>query len=180
MNSPNFKVVLAGDVNVGKTSLIHRFVNDSFAKDYLPTLGFQIFIKSVQVNDISVAFQIWDVGGGSSFQFLRKNNYLHSQGFLLVFDLGKAESFKNLERWLVEIRDVCPQAPFVLVANKADLPYQEISLAEINAKCDLLGASGKVFTSAKTGLNVKDAFVILGQAIIGILEKKNFVKSNSW
>ncbi|OLS14686.1 MAG: small GTP-binding protein [Promethearchaeota archaeon CR_4] len=169
MNSSSFKVVLAGDLNVGKTSLIYRFVDDFFAEDYLPTLGFQIFVKNLRLDNISIDFTIWDVGGGQNFQLLRKNYYVRSDGFLLVFDLGAPESFNNLDKWLAELREVCPKAPFVLVGNKNDIPDKKIPLAEINEKSNSLGASGTIITSAKTGFNVKDAFNILGRAIIAIL-----------
>ncbi len=116
------KVVLTGDENVGKTSLVSRFVDNKFLEEYIPTLGFQIFFKSLPIGDCTVDFQIWDVGGHQSFEFMRRNYYAHTQGFLLVFDLNSPKSFQNLEGWISEVHAVSPQIPFVLVGNKADLP----------------------------------------------------------
>ncbi len=162
----NFKIVLAGDPDVGKTSLIYRFVEEIFANEYLPTLGFQIFTKSLVIENVHVNFQVWDVGGGLSFRYIRKNYYSYSEGFLLVFDLGKPESFQNLTTWLAEIREVCPKEPFILVGNKSDLPDRKVSDAEIDAKLKQLGASGKIFTSAKVGSNTNEAFLLLGRIIL--------------
>ncbi len=162
-SNPNFKIVLAGDPDVGKTSLIYRFVEGTFAKEYLPTLGFQIFTKSLLIEDVHIEFQVWDVGGGQSFRYIRKNYYSGTGGFLLVFDLGNLESFKHLETWLAEIREVCPQKPFILVGNKSDLPEKKVTDAEIDVKLKQWGASGKIFTSAKTGSNINEAFLLLGR-----------------
>ncbi len=166
MSTAFMKIVLTGDPDVGKTSLIHRFVEDTFSQEYLPTLGFQIFVKTMKINDRIVDFQIWDVGGGQSFRFVRKSYYRGSHGFIMVFDVGNAESLRNLETWLAEIREVSPHEPFVLVGNKIDLPDQRITATEINAKCESWGACGKILTSAKTGTNVNELFLILGRAII--------------
>ncbi len=166
IGSESFKLVLAGDPDVGKTSLVHRFAEDSFADEYLPTLGFQIFSKSLVIENVNVDFQIWDVGGGQSFRYIRKNYYSYSRGFLLVFDLAKPESFQHLETWLAEIREVCPQEPFILVGNKSDLPDKQVSDTAIDAKLKLWGASGKILTSAKTGSNTNDAFFLLGRILL--------------
>ncbi len=172
MSSARFKVLLAGDENVGKSSLVRRFVDNKFTEDYVPTLGFQIFFKSLNIGEYSVDFQIWDVAGQQSFEFARRNYYTHSQGFLLVFDLTNPASFQHLENWIAEVRAICPKSPFVLVGNKADLPDLKIKEVEFNKKSEQLGASGRILTSAKNGSKVTDAFDVLGRTILTSLRVK--------
>ncbi len=170
MGSARFKVVLLGDQSVGKSCLVRRFVDNQFAEDYIPTLGFQIFFKSLNIGDYSVDFQIWDVAGQQSFEFARRNYYTHSQGFLLVFDVTNPTSFQNLDKWVAEIRAICPNAPGILVGNKADLPNPKISEKDFALKSEQLTASGRVLTSAKTGSKVNDAFDLLGRTLLTSLK----------
>jgi small GTP-binding protein len=166
MGSYNYKVVLTGDQSVGKTSVVKRFVDDEFEESYLPTLGFQIFIKSVRVDNNSVDLQRWDIAGQPEFESVRRSYFQSSQGFFLMFDLTDRSSFDNLDRWLTEIREVRPDSPFILVGNKADLPDHAVTDDEILEKAEALGAFGTILTSAKTGDNVSDAFTSLASACI--------------
>ncbi|OLS15666.1 MAG: small GTP-binding protein [Promethearchaeota archaeon CR_4] len=158
--------MLAGDENVGKSSLIRRFVDEHFSESYIPTLGFQIYAKKLEIGKYSVALQIWDVAGQGSFEFARKTYYPHSQGFLLVFDLTNPTSFQNLDRWVAEIRGVCPNIPFVLVGNKSDLTRAIISPEEVAKKSKKLKASCNILTSAMKGVKVNEAFDLLGRAML--------------
>ncbi len=170
MSFARFKVILAGDEGVGKSCLVRRFVDNLFSENYIPTLGFQIFFKSLKVGDYTIDFQIWDVAGQQSFEFARRNYYTHSQGFLLVFDLTNLKSFQNLDKWVAEIRATCPNSPGILVGNKTDLPDPKISDQDFARKSEQLTASGRVLTSAKTGSQVNDAFDLLGRTILTSLK----------
>ncbi len=168
MSTVRLKVVLTGDENVGKSSLVRRFVDDQFPENYIPTLGFQIFIKSSTIGDHTVDFQIWDVAGQPSFEFARRNYYTHCHGFLLVLDLTSSKH--HLEDWIAEVRAICPGVPFVLVGNKSDLSHHKTTQAEFDNLSRRLGASASVMTSAKTGAGVQEAFDILARAILTSLE----------
>ena len=170
--SARFKIVLVGDENVGKTSLVRRFVDDQFSESYIPTLGFQIFLKSLNIKEYSVDFNIWDIAGQQRFELVRRNYYSHCQGFLLVLDLTKPALDQHLEQWIAEVRAVCPNVPFILVGNKVDLPYLKDVKAEFDKNSEQLAASGHILTSAKTGTNVKDAFDLLGRIILTSLNLK--------
>ncbi|HMF32276.1 MAG TPA: GTP-binding protein, partial [Candidatus Lokiarchaeia archaeon] len=69
------KIVLIGDESVGKTSVVKRYIDDEFTESYLPTLGFQIFIKSVRLGNNSVDFQIWDIAGQAQFESVRRSYF---------------------------------------------------------------------------------------------------------
>ncbi|HMF34477.1 MAG TPA: Rab family GTPase [Candidatus Lokiarchaeia archaeon] len=166
MAEENFKVVLTGNESVGKTSLIRRVVQNEFDEKYKPTLGFDLSLKYLDIDTQSIVFSIWDLGGQMNFAPLRKNYYQGAQGFLLVFSVADALSFKNLHYWVQEIKASCPDAPIVLVANKADKDEWQVTLEEIEQKCTDLGLNGNAITSAKTGEGIETAFEMLGRLIL--------------
>ncbi len=168
----NFKILLAGDEAVGKTSLIRRLVKNEFAQDYKPTLGFEITLHPLQVENTLINFVIWDIAGQTAFESVRRSYYKESRGFLLVFNLANRVSLRNLEYWTAEIREICPDAPLVLLGNKADLPDQKVTVEEMRQMAHKLGAVGSLLTSAKNGRGVSEAFVMLGTAIITLLQAK--------
>ncbi len=170
MPTVQFKVVFIGNENVGKSSLVRRFIDDQFSENYISTLGFQMFYKAMDIDDYSVGFEIWDLAGQQSFDFARKNYCAQSHGFFLVFDLAEPSSFQDLDKWFAEIQGICPNKPFILLGNKADLPNSKINKGEFTKKGKQLGAAGRMLTSAKTGSNVKDAFELLGRTILKSLK----------
>ncbi len=172
MITTNFKILLAGDEAVGKTSLIRRLVKNEFALDYKPTLGFEITLHSLQIQNTPISFVIWDIAGQTAFESVRRSYYKESRGFLLVFNLANRVTLRNLEYWTAEIREICPYAPLVLLGNKADLPDQKISVEEMRQMEQKLGAVGSLLTSAKTGRGVSEAFSMLGTAILTLINAK--------
>ncbi len=168
----NFKILLAGDEAVGKTSLIRRLVKNDFVQDYKPTLGFEITLHSLFIDNTDVNFVIWDIAGQQAFETVRRSYYKESRGFVLVFNLANRISLRNLEYWVAEIKEVCPNAPLVLLGNKADLPEQKVTIEEMRQIAQKLGAVGSLLTSAKTGRGVTEAFEMLGKAILSVLAAK--------
>ncbi|OLS14022.1 MAG: small GTP-binding protein [Promethearchaeota archaeon CR_4] len=172
MNSANFKIVLAGDEAVGKTCLIRRLIKDTFSQDYKPTLGFEILLHQMQIKSVPINFVIWDIAGQTAFESVRQSYYKDSRGFLLVFNLGNRVTLRNLEYWVAEIKESCPTAPFVMLGNKVDLPEHKVTEGEMKQMAQKLGAIDSIFTSAKTGQGVIEAFTLLGTAILRQFEEK--------
>lgn len=121
---PVYKVVVAGDGSVGKTSLIRRYCEGKFEQSRLMTIGVDFQTKLVRLNGATFKLSIWDVAGQERFGSFRDTFYLGARALALVYDVTSAESFTNLERWRSEIRGIVPAAPMVLIANKIDLPVQ--------------------------------------------------------
>ncbi len=164
-----FKIVLAGDGAVGKTSLINRFVTGSFAGDYKATIGVAITSKKLVVEDQGVNLQIWDIAGQTLFREFRKKFYAQAQGALLVFDLTVPKSLDNLNlTWIQDIEQITGEIPFVLIGNKVDLKeLQAVSPIEIANFIDQHPNIAAHFnTSALTGENVERAFSELTSQII--------------
>ncbi|MFX0115716.1 MAG: Rab family GTPase [Candidatus Hodarchaeota archaeon] len=168
-----FKIVSIGSAGVGKTSLIRRFAQGKFQKNYLPTLGVDITTKEIQIQDIIVKLMCVDTAGQEYFGKLRGNYYRGANGCLLIFDLTRGSSFKDCPGWLNEFRMHVmehEEIPLILLGNKSDLISQgagEVSSDDIKEFCDREGLS-YYETSAKRGMNVENAFQELASRILNL------------
>ncbi|MFW9993461.1 MAG: Rab family GTPase [Candidatus Odinarchaeota archaeon] len=170
------KMVLAGDGAVGKTSLRMQYLGHGFKAQYLETIGADFALKSEIIKGRNVDFQIWDLAGQPRFQSVRSAYYFGALGALLVFDITRHQSFENLSSWIDEIwkHNGKGIVPVVILGNKYDLCNEVpgcVDEKEALKFCKELSkrTKGKGFkveylnTSAKTGLNVSEAFQALGK-----------------
>ena len=157
-----YKVVLAGEGAVGKTTLINRFITGGFSADYKATIGVQIFSKAVTLdNGKEVNLQIWDIAGQTLFRNLRTKFFQNASGALLVFDLTIPATLENLHTWISDIKNITNRIPFVLIGNKVDLKeLKSITQDDVNAFIMDHFEDIRVHydTSALTGENVEQAF----------------------
>ncbi len=153
------KIVVVGDEEVGKTSIILKYVKNRFTDDYKPTLGADFAVKELRLNGKIVKLYLWDIGGKDQFKNLHKYYYEGANLFILVFDLTKLETFENaINVWIEDIRKNYDTIPIVLVGNKFDLENERrVSFEQIkDLTFDFIPLS--LETSAKTGLNIEDLF----------------------
>ncbi|MFX1269240.1 MAG: roadblock/LC7 domain-containing protein [Promethearchaeota archaeon] len=171
--SNNFKCLLLGDSEVGKTALAHKFSNGFFTDDYKMTIGLDFHVNTVPINtakgQIKCKLQLWDAGCRARFSFLRPKYYGGLLGAFLVFDLTNPSSFEHLPLWIEELKArVNKELPILLVGNKSDLTDQRaIPIEKINKftrKFNLY----YIETSAKKGTGVEDCFNILACLMAGI------------
>ncbi|MFX1358231.1 MAG: GTP-binding protein [Promethearchaeota archaeon] len=163
-----FKLILGGDGAVGKTSMVHRFVEDKFEKDYKSTIGTSIMKKECRFEglDSGVRFVIWDLAGQAQFKRVRQSYLANAEAGILVYDVTNKTSFENVENWNNEIKNGSPNISLILVGNKIDLEEnREVSFEEGEKLAQELGLS-YIETSAKTGENIEDAFKMLALQII--------------
>jgi small GTP-binding protein len=156
-----YKVVLAGEGAVGKTTLINRFVTGSFSTDYKATIGVQIFSKKLFIKGQEVNLQIWDIAGQTLFRKFRTRFFANARGALLVFDLTVPASLYYLRQWISDIKQITKEIPFVLIGNKNDLTnLQAISAEDITEFLMKNNSDVKAYydTSALTGENVEQSF----------------------
>ncbi len=118
---PLLKVVIAGDGNVGKTSLVRQYCEGRFENSRVMTIGVDFQTKMVELPGGPVKLSIWDMAGQGRFQPVRAGFYRGSLVTALVYDLTLPETLKNLSNWFLEIKKILPNQKFIVVGNKADL-----------------------------------------------------------
>ncbi len=169
MVEPNYivKLCLLGEAAVGKTSLVYRFVQDTFRNSYKSTLGVNLLKKDLKIKEYGgVSAQIWDLGGQESFKSLRKLYLEGASGALVIYDMTNEKTFKKLDDWIQSFKDTRGDKPLFLISNKADLE-EKIKISEKEGrKYAKEHRMNFMLTSAKTGNNVEEAFEKLIKSIL--------------
>lgn len=153
------KVVIAGDGNVGKTSLVRRYCEGKFETSRVATIGVDFQTKVVELPGGSVKLSIWDMAGQDRFQVVRSGFYRGSLGTALVYDVTDPVSLEHLDKWYQEIVGITPGQKFIVVGNKVDL--ERASQAEIASTFAASVAAPYLETSALTGEGVSEMFKTL-------------------
>ncbi|CDH50617.1 ras-related protein rab-6a [Lichtheimia corymbifera JMRC:FSU:9682] len=176
MTSPEFtsplrkyKLVFLGEQSVGKTSLITRFMYDSFDNTYQATIGIDFLSKTMYLEDKTVRLQLWDTAGQERFRSLIPSYIRDSSVAVIVYDISNRESFVNTTRWIDDVRaERGDQVIVVLVGNKTDLnEKREVTTEEGERRAKELNVMF-IETSAKAGHNVKPLFRKIAQNLPGI------------
>jgi len=162
-----FKVLLLGNSDVGKSSILIRYVDESWNEAFVPTIGVDFKVKSMEIEKKKIKMQIWDTAGQERFRNVISSYFRGAHGLFLIYDITNRDSFKNLENWLIEIeKNASENVLKILVGNKNDLEQdREISYEEGK---NFANRNGMEFieTSAKINTNVSEAFEMLGKLMI--------------
>lgn len=173
MQKMKVKICLLGNGAVGKTSIVGRYVKNTFSEKYLPTIGTRTSKKTIVIKDpetkkdVSFDFIIWDIMGQGSFRKLLHPAYLKgAKGAVLVCDLTRRETFEDLDYWIYTLLEEWQLVPMVFVANKNDLKESsEFKVREMESLATTYESSFFA-TSAKSGENIEEMFISLGHEIL--------------
>ncbi len=152
------KILLIGDFNVGKTSLIRRYVDNTFDDRYLTTIGVKISKKKILLNDEECELLIWDLEGATPQKSIPKTYYGGASGAILVGDVSRFETIKNLDEHMEVFKQINPNGSYVIAYNKSDL----LKLDQIKS---LQNIENVFLTSAKNDINVEKMFIALAKVI---------------
>ncbi|KAH8130203.1 ras small monomeric GTPase Rab6 [Trichoderma asperelloides] len=170
-NNPlkKFKLVFLGEQSVGKTSLITRFMYDSFDNMYQATIGIDFLSKTMYLEDRTVRLQLWDTAGQERFRSLIPSYIRDSSVAVVVYDISNAKSFQNTKKWIDDVRaERGNDVIIVLVGNKTDLnDKREVTTQQGEEEAKRQGLRF-VETSAKLGHNVQNLFKRIAQALPGM------------
>jgi small GTP-binding protein len=170
------KICLIGEAAVGKTSLIRRYVEDSFDDRYISTLGSKVSLKKIWLTSRSdptknteVQLSLWDLLGERSYLDTLHQEYLKgAQGLIAVCDVTRYSTFEALDQWIPAAFRIAGQVPLAVVVNKTDLKDQVMCLYdehEPQEKAERYGGFA-LWASAKTGENVNPIFGQISLAVV--------------
>ena len=157
--TPKYKLIFLGDQNVGKSSILNRFMSDTFTEEYQATIGLDFQSKNVQIDNQDIHLLLYDTAGQEKFRSLIPMYTRDANIILLVYDICSKESFLHLSDWLKDLTNINNnEVIFALVGNKIDL----------NDKREVSPEEGQKFSeehdfifqevSAKTGDGFSDLF----------------------
>lgn len=158
------KICLLGYFAVGKTSLVQRFVFETFSEKYHTTIGVKIDKKEIQINNVPTQLLIWDIHGEDRFQKVQKSYLIGAAGYLLVLDCTREESLKVALELKNLVETTVGDLPFMALLNKSDLKDEQVLYPQTLEEHGI-PAGNIILTSAKTGGGVEEAFNGLGQKL---------------
>ena len=161
------KITTLGEGGVGKTTLLHNYIDRKFWEDTRLTIGVEFFLEGINIGGKRVKLQVWDFGGQEQFKFLHDYYVAGVKGGLLMFDLTRPLTIEKLDDWVNLVRKVSKNAPLILIGTKKDM-IESVSVSDdIALKYKKkYNCIDYVKTSAKTGENVDLVFETLAKAII--------------
>ncbi|CAH1171255.1 unnamed protein product [Phaedon cochleariae] len=172
-NSYNFKVVLLGEGCVGKTSLVLRYVEDSFNSKHLSTIQASFLNKKINLDGNRLNLSIWDTAGQERFHALGPIYYRSSNGAILVYDITDMDSFQKVKSWVKELRKMLgTEISLAIVGNKSDLEKdRHVSLEEAERYAEKVKAM-HFQTSAKLNKGVEEMFLAVAQKMLDESKEK--------
>lgn len=170
-----YKIVVLGDISVGKTSILSRFRYGIFEPEYMPTLGIDFFSKNLFYEDKTIRLILWDTAGEERFRSLIPSYLKNADCIIIVFDITNKDSFNSLNKWLTDSKNNASEGTiYIICGNKSDLKEKrtvnENEIDEYIKKNELI----YVECSAKNGEGIKDLF----NTVAKNLGEVNFAKSD--
>ncbi|XP_063161976.1 ras-related protein Rab-38 [Candoia aspera] len=169
-----YKLLVIGDLGVGKTSIIKRYVHHNFSPHYRATIGVDFALKVLSWDSETVVrLQLWDIAGQERFGNMTRVYYREAVGAFIVFDVTRPATFEAVTKWKEDLdtKLTLPNGklvPTVLLANKCD-QGQELLVnngLKMEQFCEDNGFVGWFETSAKENKNIDEAARCLVKHII--------------
>lgn len=174
------KTIIVGDSGVGKSSLLYRFIDDQFLPEGTSTIGVEFGTKTLDILGIRIKIHIWDTAGQEKFRAVTRSYYHGANCALLVFDKTCRSSFKNVQAWLTDVKNLCADdVKIILVGNKKDL---EDACDVPTSEADSFAQEYSIHyieTSAKTGEAVSEAFTHVSHEAVRSLINKGKLSINN-
>ena len=164
-----YKIVLLGNLAVGKTSIINQFMYGTFDHMHQPTIGIDFLSQTMYLDDRTIRLQLWDTAGQERFRALIPSYIRDSSVAVIVYDVTNRQSFMDVDKWVEDVRNERGTDVIIMVAgNKIDLADKRVvTLEEGDAKAADLNVM-HIEVSAKAGVNVKTLFRRLAQELPGM------------
>lgn len=151
---------------MGKSSLLVRFADDVFTENFMPTIGVDFKIKTIDVDGKTIKLQIWDTAGQERFKTITSSYYKGAHGIMVMYDVTDRESFFNIQTWMSEVeKNASDNISRILVGNKCDLEGQRAVSTEEGQELADHYCVRFLETSAKDSKNVEQAFTLMTREV---------------
>ncbi len=158
-NIYNFKLIIAGDGGVGKTTLLNRYINGTFLEDFRLTVGIKVVTKHLTRDGDTINLQIWDLGGQERFRIVLPPFFQGAHGVLFIYDTTSSMSLYHIEDWINVLQSRGGNIPIVAGGTKIDLPdVRSVTKEEAVNVLGKFGITEVIEVSSKTGTNVDALF----------------------
>jgi len=165
-------ILLLGNSDTGKTSLLMKYVKNQYKESYISTVGLDTFMKDLKINEEDVRLHLMDTSGQERFKSLAQSYYNKVDGIIFVFDVTNRESFEGIKYWLKDALSYNKEIIYVIVGNKIDLTNIRV-VDENDMKGLHIFKDIKYFeTSAKENTNVEKPFEELANLILQKLNEE--------
>ena len=181
MSSTNhiYKIIMGGDGGVGKTTMLHKYVKGIFIESLQMTIGLDFFLKKMSIDATNFTLQIWDFSGQDRFRFLHGSYVNGADVGLLLFDLTRMFSLKNIPYWVNILRSMDNKLPLILVGTKYDLiteqNHAEVEKEQIFEIAEMCNIKKEYYIkiSSKYGFNINKVFSLVVDLAMEHIQKKN-------
>ena len=184
-NDIYIKVLVVGDVEVGKTTIFNQFTKHEFYPSYSPTTGYNFFFVKLKTNNKVMKIHIWDTSGNPTYRANCLQWFRNSELCIVVYSVTNLDSFNNVKIWINDLRANNSDAPIVLLGNQSDDEENRAVTKEMGEKIkEEYNLEFFEEVSAKNGFDQKDNFVfkiakILYYNIINDAESWNYTMNES-
>ena len=184
-NDFSIKVLVIGDVEVGKTTIFNQFTKHEFYPSYSPTTGYNFFFVKLKTNNKVMKLHIWDTSGNPTYRANCLQWFRNSELCIVVYSVTNLDSFNNVKIWINDLRANNSDAPIVLLGNQSDDEENRAVTKEMGEKIkEEYNLEFFEEVSAKNGFDQKDNFVfkiakILYYNIINDAESWNYTMNES-
>ncbi|EAY19543.1 small GTP-binding protein, putative [Trichomonas vaginalis G3] len=169
-----FRSVMIGDSAVGKTSIVNRFLRNSFDQSEPSTVGALYESHNETRNGKPIELQIWDTAGQEQYRSLGPIYFRSSAGAILVFDITNQKSFDSLDEWLNFYRNAgCENTIVMIVGNKNDLAEQRVITTEQGQAWAQAHGCTYIETSALQGYGIKNLFKTFIDQLLAQFEEEH-------
>jgi len=169
-DEPRLKIILYGPPGVGKEVLIQKFIKNRFQANYKLTVGVDILTKDVEYQPGKIkTLSIWDLSSQTRFEFIRSIFYKGACGIVIIFDVDKGDTLKEVKAFLKEVRKyVSDRLPFALIGNSKDTIETVVKVENRKKAREFVRKGGGFYveTSIKTRTNIYYVFKELTNRII--------------
>ena len=166
-----YKIVLIGDSGVGKSNILSRYIHDEFSIDTKTTVGVEFGSKIITISNKKLKIQLWDTAGQEKFKAVTNIYYKGAKGALIIYDITRRETFENINKWILELKNNEDNVIIILIGNKSDL--EENREVDYDIGKNFAEENNMIFfeTSALSGRGVDNVFNNTCQKIYENIQK---------